>query len=250
MVLILKIGGGYRGIGLVEVIWKVCISIINIRLQKNITPYDALHGLRHGKGTGKASMEEKLTQQLTVIVHEPLLQVFINMPKSYESLDRGRCMEILRGYGLGPNLQRLIQRFWDRQKMVPKSGKYFGRPFCTERGVTQGDPVSPTIFNIVVIEVVRAVILEVYGPQESHHGIGWSAGKHNIFFYADDGRITGRYLLWMQTTLLATERTLERACLQKNLGNTKEMACKPGFIWGQQGAAAYKRRATGEGANF
>ena len=53
--------------------------------------------------------------------------------------------------------------------MVPKAGKYFRRPICTERGVTQGDPVSPTIFNIVVDAVVSEVLLEVCGPQESQH---------------------------------------------------------------------------------
>ena len=70
-------------------------------------------------------------------------------------------MDILRGYGLGINLQKLLQRYWDKQKVVPKAGKYFGRPFCTQRGVTQGDLVSQTIFNIVVDTVVMAVLLEV-----------------------------------------------------------------------------------------
>ena len=67
------------------------------------------------------------------IVYEPLLQVFIDVQKDYDSLDRGRCIEIIRGYGMGTNLQRLIQRYWDRQKVVKKSGKYFGRPFSTGR---------------------------------------------------------------------------------------------------------------------
>ena len=43
--------------------------------------------------------------------------------------------------------------------MVPKPGKFFGRPFVMERGVTQGDPVSPRIFNILVNAVVMAVLL-------------------------------------------------------------------------------------------
>ena len=55
----------------------------------------------------------------------------------------------------------LLQRCWDRQNMVPKAGKFFGRPFNMERGVTQGDPVSPMIFNIVVDAVVREFLLEV-----------------------------------------------------------------------------------------
>ena len=55
-------------------------------------------------------METKLEQQLAGVVHDPLLQVFIDVRKAYESLDRGICVEILRGYGLGPKLQWLLNR--------------------------------------------------------------------------------------------------------------------------------------------
>ena len=58
-------------------------------------------------------MEEKIKQKLAGIVHEPLFQVFIDVQKAYDYLDRVRCMEILMGYGLGTNLYRLMQRYWD-----------------------------------------------------------------------------------------------------------------------------------------
>ena len=45
-------------------------------------------------------------------------------------------MEILRGYGLGTNLNKLLQRYWGKQVVVTKTGKFFGRPFRMERGVT------------------------------------------------------------------------------------------------------------------
>ena len=39
--------------------------------------------------------------------------------------------------------------------MVLNAGRFYGRLFGTERGVTQGGPVYPTIFNNVVVLVVR-----------------------------------------------------------------------------------------------
>ena len=57
-------------------------------------------------------MEENLEQKLAGIVHEPLLQVFIDVKNSCEYLDRWIYMEILRGYGLGPKLQQILQRYW------------------------------------------------------------------------------------------------------------------------------------------
>ena len=55
--------------------------------------------------------------------------------------------------------------------VVPNTRRFYGWPSGTERGVTQGDPVSPENFNIVVDEGVRAVLLELCGPQEAHHGL-------------------------------------------------------------------------------
>ena len=39
--------------------------------------------------------------------------------------------------------------------MVERAGGYYGKGFKGGRGVTQGDPLSPTIFNGVLDAVVR-----------------------------------------------------------------------------------------------
>ena len=71
-----------------------------------------------------AIMEENLEQQLAGIVHEPPLQVFIDVRKACNYLDRGRCMEILRGiawvliyrgYYIGTGMDR---RWYRRQESV------------------------------------------------------------------------------------------------------------------------------------
>ena len=64
VVLIPKGKGDYRGIGLVEVMWKVVAVILNRRLTSSITFHDVLHGFRAGRGTGNATLEAKLLQQL------------------------------------------------------------------------------------------------------------------------------------------------------------------------------------------
>ena len=61
-----------------------------------------------------------------------------------------------------------------------------------ERGVTQGDLVSLTNFNIAVDAAVREVILEVCVTQEAHHGFCWLEVNHNIFFYEYDECVAGR----------------------------------------------------------
>ena len=56
-------------------------------------------------------------------------------------------MEILSGYGLMTNLQRLLHRFWGDKLVVTKAGRFYGRLCGTERGVTQGGVIIPNYFQ-------------------------------------------------------------------------------------------------------
>ena len=62
MVLILKGGGDYRGIGLVEVVWKEVAVILNQRFTIYITYHNSLHRFWLGCGTGTATLKVKLLQ--------------------------------------------------------------------------------------------------------------------------------------------------------------------------------------------
>ena len=67
VVLIPKGGKEYRGIGLVEVMWKVVAAVLNLRLTASITYHEFLHGFWAGHGTGTATLEAKLIQQLAAL---------------------------------------------------------------------------------------------------------------------------------------------------------------------------------------
>ena len=72
VVLIPKGKGDYRGIGLVEVMWKVVTVILNCRLTSSITFHDVLHRFRAGRSTGTATLKAKLLQHLEAMREEVL----------------------------------------------------------------------------------------------------------------------------------------------------------------------------------
>ena len=41
-------------------------------------------------------------------------------------MDRSRYMDILEGYGVGPRALRLLHRYWEKLKMVLRTGGYYG----------------------------------------------------------------------------------------------------------------------------
>ena len=102
VVLIPKGKKDYRGIVLVEVMWKVVAAILNRRFTASITYHDFLHRFRAGCGTGTANLEAKLLQQLAALMEEVLYVIFLDLRKAYNNLETSRCLEILEGYGVGP----------------------------------------------------------------------------------------------------------------------------------------------------
>ena len=96
----------------------------------------------------------KLLQQLAAMREEVLYVIFLDLTKAYDALDSSRCLGILEGYGVGPGARRLLHNYWRRLTMASRAGGYYGPAFKGARGVTQGDPLSPIIFNAEVDAVV------------------------------------------------------------------------------------------------
>ena len=82
-------------------VWKVVAVILNCWLTDSITYHDFLHRFQAGRGTGTATLEVKLIQQLAAMREEVLYVIFLDLHKEYDALDRHRCLIILEGYSLG-----------------------------------------------------------------------------------------------------------------------------------------------------
>ena len=90
--------------------------------------------------------------------------------------------------------------------MVPKQAGYFGIPFKAERGVRQGDILSPMIFNLMVDAIVRHM---------EHLGVV------NIQFYADDGLIWGEDGAIVQAQLNIISQSFATIGLKMNARKTE-----------------------------
>ena len=64
VLMIPNVGGEYRDIRLVEVVWKFVTLILNRRFTSSIAFHNVPHGFWSGCGTGTASLEYKILQQL------------------------------------------------------------------------------------------------------------------------------------------------------------------------------------------
>ena len=87
-------GKEFRGIGLLEVIWKLLERVLDLRLSE-IELHDFLHGFRAKRGCGTGIMEATLHQQLAAREQVPLYGIFLDLRKAFNTMDRGRCLQVL-----------------------------------------------------------------------------------------------------------------------------------------------------------
>ena len=153
-----RVGTNFRGIGLVEVLWKAISGIINRRILSSIQFHNALYGFLVGRGTGTATLGENLLQQLIAMRDTVLRPIFLSLRKAYNVLYRYLFLDILVGYGVGPMTLHILQTYWVRIQVAAKAGGRYGSVFQIHHGVTQGEPLSPTIFNVVVDAIIRHLV--------------------------------------------------------------------------------------------
>ena len=123
MVVVIPMGVGtnFRGIGLVEVLWKVIPVFINFWISSSIQFHDAIYEFRAGRGTGTSTLKDNLLQQLITMREKFLHYIFLNLQKPYDALYRGLCLDILEGCGVGSMTLRILRTYRARLQMAAKA---------------------------------------------------------------------------------------------------------------------------------
>ena len=110
--------------------------------------------------------------------------------------------------------------------MVTRAGRYGRTPFKGHRGVTQGDTISPTIFNMVVDAVIHYWVTLVAGEESGSYGFGRAVQWMEDFFNADDVLLDSPRLVMIQTELDVL-RFLNRLVPQKNINKSVGVVFQP-----------------------
>ena len=234
LVVIPKPYGGFRGIGLLESLFKMIKVIINTLLTAAIPFHNGLHGFCKKRGYGMA-LECKLEQEKALYEGKTLFQAYLDLTKAYDTLDRDRTLNILKGNGVGPNVLRSLQNIWDRLSFVPRQGGYYSRQAIDSQwGVTQGGVLSPTLFNIINDAIVRE--WEVRVPPSVNND-----------FYTDDECISRTNARAVQTRVDVASELFERIGMKTNAAKTKAMIGHSSTRGFRLTTPAYKRRLEGSG---
>jgi len=150
--------GNYRGISLLSVVGKVLCRIMLDRMLEHIVN-DVLPesqcGFRSGRGTVDMIFTARQLQEKCVEQRMGLYQVFIDLTKAFDTVNRKALWEILKKLGCPDKFISILKLFHDDMKAVVNIGGKLADPISVENGVKQGDITAPTLFALYFAMVFR-----------------------------------------------------------------------------------------------
>ena len=83
----------------------------------------------------------------------PLLIGFIDYEKAFDSIEHFSIFEALRKINVNETYVKILENIYKGARV--HLDNHFSEPFAIERGVRQGDPISPKLFTAVIEEIFK-----------------------------------------------------------------------------------------------
>ena len=116
--------------------------------------------------------------------------------------------------------------------------------------MTQGKPLLPTIFNVVVDAVICHWVMVMTPIEAGMGGLGLTIIDLAAYFYADNGVVASSQPERLQRAFDVLTGLFDWVSLRTNKERTVVVVCQPCHAPGRMLKEAYKRRTTEIGPTF
>lgn len=166
-----------------------------------ISPYQVAFRPTDGCGLNVTLLESILSQARCQ--YKAVSMAFLDLRKAFDTASRKASVSALRKKGCPPVLLRYLDSIMSTAPLLVG-----GERIETSRGVRQGDPCSPVIFNVLIDTCLESL------PE----GIGWSWADHQVsaISYADDLILLANTPVGLQNLVDGAVRGFESGGLSLN----------------------------------
>ena len=173
----------WRPISLVNVDAKIMSKVIALRI-KNVLPHIIHHnqtGYIKDRFIGETIRSIYDIMDWIVKENIPGLMIFIDFQKAFDSIEWDFLFKSLEAFNFGSDFLRWVKLFYKNIQSCIMNNGMISKPFKLERGVRQGDPLSPYLF-IVAVEMLAIAIRQ----NPAIKGIVIGKEETKLLQYADD----------------------------------------------------------------
>ena len=218
----------YRGICIGGALMKVLCTMMNRRLTTHSQANDLINKAQIGFEAECRTSDHLLTiKSLTnKYVNDQkggkLYACFIDLRKAFDTVWHNGLFHKLGASGVDGNFLQVLVNIYRSTRCSVKIGSKLTQPFKCEKGVRQGDPLSPLLFNIYINGVFDALREADCDP------VNLGGDPINALAYADDLVLLSRSKIGLQRALDAVAGYCSRWKLEINYKKTKCMTFSKG----------------------
>ena len=206
----------YRGIALLNCIYKCYTTIIYDRLynwcsQHFVIP-DTQFGFQKGKSTTDAVTLLKQDIESNIQEHGHLYACFVDFRKAFDTVNRTLLLRKLYKIGISGNFIRVLHSLLKFNTLRVNTEGYLTSDVIQRVGLAQGDKLSPLLFIIFIADLSDLL---------TQHGC-------KCIFYADDLVITSHNRFNVQVALCQLNEYCQENGLSVNISKTKAVKFRRG----------------------
>lgn len=215
----------YRGVTLMDTAYKVYAGILNARLMKEVDKKleEAQFGFRKGRGvTDAVYVLSHLVDRQLGEKGGKVFACFADLTEAFDRVDRKLLRKELKKIGVSDKLRKRIMETYKETINKVKIRNNYSREFWTTRGVRQGCPLSPTLFNIYLKDFEEEMRKEQTG--------GVEIGKKHVWSitYADDIVLLAKSEEELRSMLRRFKKYLEKKKMILSAEKTKILVFENG----------------------
>jgi len=229
---VLKKGEGerledFRGITIMPAVYKIYAMILAERLRKEVEEKGIIPKNQAGFRKGLGAIDNIYV--LNYLVNRQLgrkrggmTALFIDLKAAFDTVDRSCLLKTMEERGIRRGLIERVGEILRETKSGVRMGDEIGEYFWTMRGLRQGCPLSPLLFNIMIADLEEEMARGKWGGLKLGEGRIWSLA------YADDMVLVAENEEEMRSMIVRLEHYIDRKGLEVNTEKTKILRFRKG----------------------
>ena len=204
------------------------LKILQARLQQYVNRElpDVQARFRKGRGTRDQIANIRWIMEKAREFQKNIYICFIDYAKSFDCVDHNNLWKILQEKGIPDHLICLLRNLYAGQEATVRTGHGTTDWFQIGKGVRQGCILSPCLFNLCAVYIMRNA-----GLDEAQAGIKISRRNINNLRYADDTTLMVESKDELNSLLMRVKEESEKAGLKLNIQKTKIMTSSHITSW-------------------